>query len=151
MNFDGRGTDSRRRIFALDDFHKMLRHPISYDQQTAQLQVGEELSDFEVVEATWMLVDQSYRDTWAAYARDLSRDRVVQFMAERSIAATNRENVEAEIGLTSAERFRHMQSAFYSLWCKQFGDQPVELFETEWKNPRWRSEASVRVGESSRA
>ncbi|MEO2032017.1 MAG: hypothetical protein ABGZ35_08020, partial [Planctomycetaceae bacterium] len=104
-----------------------------YDQQTSQLQVGNELSDFDVVEATWMIVDQSYRDTWAAYARDLFRERVTEFMAERSITTTHRENVEAEIGLTSAARFQHMKSAFYSVWRKQFGDQPVELFESEWK------------------
>ena len=46
----------------------------------------------------------------------------------------SRTSGQTVFGRHACKPFRDMQSAFYSLWCKQFGDQPVELFETEWKN-----------------
>jgi hypothetical protein len=106
--------------------------PYFYDRSTGLLQVAAELSDAEKVEATWMLVGPSYRDTWSAYARELERDSPGKFLVDRQITSAQRENVENVIGLSSTERFKHLRAAALILWFMRFGTQPVSRFKAEW-------------------
>ena len=106
--------------------------PYFYDWTTGLLQVSAALTDAEKVEATWMLVGPSYRDTWSAYARELDRNRPAKFLMERRITLSQRENVENAINLSSTERFKHVRAAALALWFTQFGRQPAKLFEEEW-------------------
>jgi hypothetical protein len=106
--------------------------PYFYDRTTGLLQVAAELSDAEKVEATWMLVGPSYRDTWSAYARELDRDSPAKFLMDRRITSAQRENVENSIGLSSTERFKHLRAAALTLWFVRFGTQPVSRFKEEW-------------------
>jgi len=106
--------------------------PYFYDRTTGLLQVAAELSDAEKVEATWMLVGPSYRDTWSAYARELDRDSPAKFLMDRRITSAQRENVENAISLSSTGRFKHLRAAALTLWFVRFGTQPVSRFKEEW-------------------
>jgi hypothetical protein len=99
--------------------------PYFYDRTTALLQVAADLSDAEKVEATWMLVGPSYRNTWSAYARELERDRPTKYLMDNQITSALRENVENAIGLSSTERFKHLRAAALALWFVQFGTHEV--------------------------
>lgn len=106
--------------------------PYFYDRSTGLLQVSADLSDPEKVEATWMLVGPSYRDTWSAYARELERDSPGKFLTDRRITSAQRENVENVIGLSSSERFNHLRAAALALWFVRFGKEPISRFKEEW-------------------
>jgi hypothetical protein len=106
--------------------------PYFYDRQTGVLQVAVTRSGAEVVEATWMLVGQSYHHTWSAYARELERDNPAKFLADCRITSAQRENVENAIGLSSTERFRHIKAATFAMWLIRFPRQPPGLFNEEW-------------------
>ncbi|OQB81201.1 MAG: hypothetical protein BWX88_04335 [Planctomycetes bacterium ADurb.Bin126] len=105
--------------------------PYFYDRTTQLLQVGN-IGNAEKVEATWALVGLSYRDTWAAYARELDKGTPGKFLSDRQISSAQRENVENAIGLSSTERFKRIRAAVLMLWLLRFGKQPLDLFEEEW-------------------
>jgi len=106
--------------------------PYFYDRSTGLLQVSAELSDEEKVEATWMLIGPSYRDTWSAYARELEKDSPGKFLTDRRITSAQRENVENVIGMSSTERFNHLRAATLALWFARLGKQPISRFKEEW-------------------
>lgn len=103
-----------------------------FDRQTGVIQVAVGLLGAEVVEATWMLVGQSYHHTWSAYARELERENPAKFLADNRITTAQRENVENAIGLSSTERFRYIKAAAFALWLAHFQTQPATRFNEEW-------------------
>ncbi len=136
---DPNGEDFKRTwrafqnaCFVFGSFPTDSPTPYFYDRQTHLLQIEAHISNAEKVEATWMLVGLSYRDTWAAYVRELDKNTPGKFLADRQISSAQRENVENAIGLSSTERFKHIYAAVLMLWFLRFGKQPLDLFEQEW-------------------
>ncbi len=122
----------QKAVLVFGSFPPESPTPYFYDGTTQLLQVASGISDPEKVEATWMLVGLSYRDTWAAYSKELEKGSPGRFLADRHISSVQRENVDAAIGLSSGERFKHFRAVVLALWFLRYGQQPVMLFEQEW-------------------
>jgi hypothetical protein len=104
-----------------------------YDSAKDLLQVDAGLNRYEIVESTWMLLGPSYRDTLAAYAKQLSEGDTTRFLAERHIESRERAIIESAIGLAAYDRLKHIKSVTLALWRVMFPGKQVEDFESEWE------------------
>lgn len=103
-----------------------------YDPRTDALQVDEGLEPHDVVEATWAIAGQGYRDLWSAYARDLATGQTDRFFAERQIGVAERLEVETSIGRGPSRRYLHVLPALLAIWRSRHQEQPVQRFEDSW-------------------
>lgn len=125
------GLFQRTRL-AFGTFPPDSPEPCFFDRASNVHQVSARLSKSEKLESTWMLVGLSFRDTWAAYARELEKGTPAKFLADRHITQVQRENIEIAIGLSSADRFKHLKAFAFSVWASRRDNPEVSIFEAEW-------------------
>lgn len=104
-----------------------------FDQHDSLLMVSDSLDSFDVLESSWAIVGPSFRDLWAAYARDLKSGRTAAFFSDRQIGPAERQDVEIAIGAAPEESLSTVRAAILALWRRTHTNSPVEDFHREWK------------------
>ncbi|NQW18502.1 MAG: hypothetical protein HQ478_13545, partial [Chloroflexi bacterium] len=117
---------------ASGDFPEISPMPYFYDEPNQTLQTSSKLSPHEILEASWMLVGQEYRDTWAVYARDLEHGRSSIFMRSRQITDARRQDVEIALGVSSSEKLQHVRSVCLAIAIDTQGATAMIDFQRSW-------------------
>ena len=116
-------------------FRDGISHRAAFDQFATNgptLQISDAASGIELMEACWPIFGGGCRDLIAAYARLVNDGEVGEFLSDRDVGASERDQISAVIGRKDEYLLERLKPLLLALWLRGASQGDVAAFEERW-------------------